>query len=56
MKGKVTQPCLTLCDPVEYTVRGILQARIRAWVAFPFSRGIFLTRGSKLIAGRFFTV
>ena len=25
---KVTQSCLTLCDPMYYTVYGILQARI----------------------------
>ena len=25
---KVTQSCLTLCDPLDYTVHGILQARI----------------------------
>ena len=30
---------LTLCDPMDYTVHGILQARILGWVAFPFSRG-----------------
>ena len=36
---KVTQLCLTLCDPMDYTVHGILQARILEWVAFPFSRG-----------------
>ena len=36
---KVTQSCPTLCDPIDYTVRGILQARILEWVAFPFSRG-----------------
>ena len=35
---KVTQSCLTLCDPMDYTVHGILQARILEWVAFPFSR------------------
>ena len=34
---KVTQSCLTLCDPMDYTVHGILQARILEWVAFPFS-------------------
>ena len=39
LKVKVTQPCPTLCDPMDYTVRGILQARILEWVAFPFSRG-----------------
>ena len=26
----------TLCDPMDYTVHGILQARILKWVAFPF--------------------
>ena len=36
---KVTQSCLTLCDPMDYTAHGILQARILEWVAFPFSRG-----------------
>ena len=35
----VTQSCPALCDPVDYTVHGILQARILEWVAFPFSRG-----------------
>ena len=38
-KVKVAQLCLTLCDPVDYTVHGILEARILEWVAFPFSRG-----------------
>ena len=28
MKVKVTQLCLTLCDPMDYMVHGILQARI----------------------------
>ena len=36
---KVTQLCPTLCDPMGYTVHGILQARILEWVAIPFSRG-----------------
>ena len=31
--------CLTLCNPMDYTVHGILQDRILQWVAFPFSRG-----------------
>ena len=35
---KVTQSHLTLCDPMDYTVHGILQARILEWVAFPFYR------------------
>ena len=33
------QSCLTLSNPEDYTVHGILQARILEWVAFPFSRG-----------------
>jgi len=36
---QVTQSYLTLCNPMDYTVHGILQARILEWVAFPFSRG-----------------
>ena len=39
MKVKVVQSCLTLSDPLVYTVHGILQARILEWVAVPFSRG-----------------
>ena len=40
----VTQSCLTLCDPMDYSplgssVHGILQARILEWVAISFSRG-----------------
>ena len=35
---KVAQSCLTLCDPMDYIVHGILQARILEWVTFPFSR------------------
>ena len=48
----------TLCDPMDYTVRGILQARILEWVAFPFSRGSSQPRDQtqvSRIAGRFFT-
>ena len=36
---KVTQSCLTLCNPMDCTVHGILQARILEWVVCPFSRG-----------------
>ena len=36
----------TLCDPVDYTVRGILQARILERGAFPLLQGIFPTQGS----------
>ena len=35
---KVAQLCLTPCDPMDYTVHGILQARTLERVAFPFSR------------------
>ena len=31
----VTQSCQTLCNHMDYTVHGILQARILEWVAFP---------------------
>ena len=41
---KVTQPCPTLCDPVDCIVHGILQARILEWVTVPFSRGSFQPR------------
>ena len=34
VKIKVIQLCPTLCDPMDYTVHGILQARILEWVAF----------------------
>ena len=36
---KVAQSCPSLCEPMDYTVRGILQARILERVAFLFSRG-----------------
>ena len=36
---KVAQSCLTLCNPIDYIVHEILQARILERVAFPFSRG-----------------
>ena len=34
---KVVQSCPILCNPIDYTVHGILQARILEWVAIPFS-------------------
>ena len=34
MKVKATQSCPTLCAPMDYTIHGILQARILKWVAF----------------------
>ena len=46
------------CDPMDYTVHGILQARILEWLAFPFSRGSSQPRDRTQvphIAGGFFT-
>ena len=40
MQVKVTQSCPTLSNPMDYTIHGILQARILEWVAFPFSRDL----------------
>ena len=60
MYVKVTQVCLTVCNPVNCSpiansVYGIFQARILEWVAISFSRGIFPAQVS-LIAARLFTV
>ena len=35
VKVKITQSCLTLCDHMDYIVRGILQVRLLEWVPFP---------------------
>ena len=54
---KVAQSCPNLCDPMDYTVHGILQSRILEWVAFLFSRGSSHPRDqtqASHIAGRFF--
>ena len=55
---KVTQLCLTLCDLVDYTVHGILQARVLEWVAYPRASGSSWprnwTRVSNIV-GRLFT-
>ena len=40
MESEVAQSCPTLCNPIDHTVHGILQARILEWVAFPSSRDI----------------
>ena len=47
---KVVQLHPTLCDPMDYTVHGILHPRILEWVAFPFSRGSSECRSSALQA------
>ena len=59
VKVKVTQSYPTLCYPMDYTVHGILQARILEWVAFPFSRGSSQPRDQtqvSCISGRFLTI
>ena len=37
--SEVAQLYLTLWDPMNYTIHGILQATVLEWVAVPFSRG-----------------
>ena len=47
-----------LCDPMDYTVRGILQVRTLECIDFPFSRGSSQSRNRtqvSCIAGGFFT-
>ena len=39
VKVKLAQSCPTLCNPMDYTVHRILQARILEWVAFPSFSG-----------------
>ena len=58
VKVKVAQLCPNLCNPMDYTVHGILQTRRLEWVAFPFSRGSSQPRDRfqvSFIAGSFFT-
>ena len=58
MEVKIAQSCPTLCDPMDYTIHGILQARILEWIAFPFSRVFSQPRDQtqvSCIAGGFFT-
>ena len=58
VKVKVTPLRLTLLDPIDCTIHGILQARILEWVIVPFSRRSFLpgdqTQLSHIASG-FFT-
>ena len=57
------QSCLTLCNPVDYSlsgscINGILRARILEWVAMPSSRGPSQPKDQtqvSCIAGRFYT-
>ena len=48
-RAQLLKPCLTLCNPVDWSppgslVRGILQSTILKWVAMPSSRGSSRTR------------
>ena len=60
----VAQSCLTLCNPMDYSlpgfsVHGILQARILEWVAISFSRESSQPMDRtwvSWVAGRFFTI
>ena len=55
---KVDQSSPPVCNSMDYTVHGILQAKILEWVAFPFSRGSFQPRNRTQVsrfAGGFLT-
>ena len=55
---KVSQSCPTLCNPMDYIIHGILQARILEWVAVPFPRESSQHRDQtqvSRITGEFFT-
>ena len=62
--SEVSQSCLTLCHPMDYSllgssVHGIFQARILEWVAISFSRGTSWPRDQtwvSLIVGRRITI
>ena len=51
VKVRVTQLCLTLCNPMDCIVHGILLARIPEWAAFPFSRGYNSNSSQKTYQG-----
>ena len=56
--SKSPQSCSSLCDPMDYRVHGILQARILEWEACPFSRDSSQPREQTHVsrsAGRCFT-
>ena len=48
---KVAQSYPTLCDPTDYRVHRILQAKILEWVALPFSRGSAQPRDPTQVSG-----
>ena len=57
VKVKVAPSCLTFRNPMDFSVHGILQARILEWVPISFSRGSSPPRGRthvSCIGRRFF--
>ena len=46
LKVKVAQLCLTVCNPTDYTVHGILQARKLEWLSHSLLQGIIPSQGS----------
>ena len=46
LKVKVAQSCPPLCDPMDYAVQGILQARIPGVGSLSLLQGMFPTLGS----------
>ena len=56
-KNESRQSCPTLCNPMDYIVHRILQARILEWVAFLFSRRFSQhgdrTQASHIVGGFF---
>ena len=48
MKSESCSVVSILCDPMDYTIHGILQARILEWIPFPFSRGFSQPRSPML--------
>ena len=58
VKWSESRSVVSDCDPMDYTVHGILQARKLEWVTFPFCRGSSQPKDQTQvsgIAGGFFT-
>ena len=58
VKVEVAQSCLILCNPMDYTVHGIIQAKILEWVAISFFKGFSQPSDQtqvSCVVGRFFT-
>ena len=53
--AKLLQPCLPLCDPMDYSlpassIHEILQTRILEWIAMPSTRGSSRLRNQTCIS------